>query len=137
MRLLKPRAVAKVPAARRLAAEFRETVTFVPVPGGNVPALGITSSQGVLPPSAQSKEAPLEFVSTKVRVDELNGPPAGPFALKPLAGRIPIASGRAKALMRFWPKGVPQPVQRSKPVTARKSFALVLFVLLPVVMSWK
>ena len=55
---------------------------------------------------------------------------------KPLAGEKPVipgaGGGPARALIKFVPVGVPQPVHRSKPVTAGY---LLLVPLLPVVVS--
>jgi hypothetical protein len=42
----------------------------------------------------------------------------------------------ASALMKLWPFGDPQPVTRSKPVTALNAAGLPLLKLLPAVMSW-
>src|ERR1043166_512470 len=46
------------------------------------------------------------------------------------------AAEPARALIRPLPAGVPQPVHRSRPVTAKNLFGLLLLVLLPVVRSW-
>ena len=46
-------------------------------------------------------------------------------------------AGPASASIRLVPVGVPQPVQRSKPVTAEYFVGLLLLKLLPLVMSWK
>ena len=57
-----------------------------------------------------------------------NGPEEGVTAVTVGAVR--------NALIRLVPLGVPQPVQRSKPAAAKNLAALLVFVLLPVAMSW-
>jgi hypothetical protein len=51
--------------------------------------------------------------------------------------KFPAATVPASALIMPWPFGVPHPVTRSNPVNVEKRFGLPLFLLLPVVMSWK
>ncbi len=66
-----------------------------------------------VPMSDQMSEVPPELVSKKFWEVTLNGPPSGPKALKPVAGRIPRPSGVAQGSDQAYPVGVPQPVQRS------------------------
>ena len=57
-----------------------------------------------------------------------------PYKVSVVAVCYVLATAYAIKLLPF---GVPQPVQRSKPGTAKNLFGLLLLVLLPVLMSWK
>jgi len=67
-------------------------------------------------------------------------PPAPPCVMLTLLGESDSVKlgvpDPARALIRFWPFGLPHPVTRSYPVTALNDFPWPL-LLLPLVMSWK
>ena len=61
-------------------------------------------------------------------------PPERVFVNTNKAGAVPLLG--TKALIKGWPAGLPNPVQRSKPGTAINSVGLTRLKLLPVVTSW-
>src|SRR5271170_294903 len=115
---------------------FRLTKAPTAWPGVKVPLVGDTVSQGDVLAQIQFKLEPLLLVSKIVREELAKGPPIKPEADNPLAGETPRAS-RASASIKGWPAGVPHPVQRSKPGTAKKLLGLPDQVLLPSTVSWK
>src|SRR5208337_1279429 len=89
-----------VPASRLMAAAVKLTVTFVVPPGGKTPWVGEPISQDAVFSSDQIKTDAPELVSSTLPELGLKGPPAGPNAVKPVAGVMPNGSGgAARALM--------------------------------------
>ena len=94
-------------------------VTVVCPAAASVPLLAEALSQAEVLMTDQLNDEALELVSVKTWDEGENGPPDKPLLTNPDDGVIPKASvGPAKALIRFCPFGVPQPVQRSYPATA-------------------
>src|SRR6516225_542402 len=99
------------------------------------PELEAASQDGVLATHQSNGLVPVLF-NAKSWAAMSNGPPATPLATKPANGEMTRASGGpARALIRFVPAGVPQPVHRSYPGTAGYLPALPLQILSPLVMS--
>ena len=97
-----------------MATEFKLTVKLVCPAAASGPLLEETVSQADVLVTDQTKFEVLELVSVNTWDEGENGPPGKPVAAKPVSGVMPKASGKpAKAVIRFCPLGVPQPVQRS------------------------
>src|SRR5579872_7022337 len=102
------------PVTRLLAAELRLAVTVAEAPPGvSAPLAGETLSQSEVLAMDQFNEFVPALVRVKLCEVIVNGPPARPLEVNPVVGVIWRASGLARALIRFCPDGVPQPVQRS------------------------
>src|ERR1700733_9435639 len=94
-------------------------------PGISVPPLVETSSQEAELASVQVKELVPVLVTEKFCVVMVNGPLNPPMEVKPPDGVMRRDSGFASALIKFWPTGVPHPVQRSSPFTAENLVGLL------------
>src|ERR1039458_4086638 len=93
---------------------------FVVPCAASVPLLAETVSHASASPSDQARLSAPEFVSVTLQFVGVNGPPTRPLDDKLVGDTTPKLSGMVSALMRLVPVGVPQPVQRSKPGTAKK-----------------
>src|SRR5580765_8337189 len=113
---------------------FKLTSTLAEGPlGTSVPPVDETLSQTDVLARVHDNEFVPRLLKVKLCVVKVNGPPIPPVALKPFAGVTSNGSGMANALIKICPAGVPQPVQRSYPFTAKNFEGLVELSLFPVV----
>ena len=103
-----------MPGVKLSAESVRLTETGAAAPAASVPPVDETFNQDEVFINDQvSEEDPL-LVTEIVSEAGLKGPPTGPTAANPVAGNNPSQLVTPdRALIKFCPAGVPQPVQRS------------------------